>query len=359
MRVRYVHRGYFPARAGAELMTQYLAAAMRRRGLDTGVWSGQVDEDSARFLAAAGVGLEPLPPAGAEGTARQADLVHAVDAYHPEDIRAGLRLARAWDVPFAVTPASAPEVWPDRQTVLDGCRQADAVFVLTDAERAMLRAEGVADRALHLIGQGPHLPGTADPEGFRRAHGITGPLVLFLGRKMRSKGYTVLLEAARQVWQRHATAHFAFLGPRWDADCDEVFAAHADPRITELDLVDEDVKHSALAACDLFCLPSTADVFPLVYVEAWCCGKPVIGSSFTGSAEVITHGVDGLIADPAAGPVAEAIGRLLADPEERAAMGARGHDRARRELTWEAVADRVHAVYTDLVSARPHPEGAR
>ncbi|MEU0224637.1 glycosyltransferase family 4 protein [Streptomyces sp. NPDC006284] len=357
LRVRYVHRGYFPARAGAELMTQYLAATMSRRGWDAGVYSGHVDQDTARFMRETGVKVQPFP--ATPDDADPADLVHAFDAYHPQDIAVGLRLARAWDVPFAVTPASAPEVWPDRAAVLDACRRADAVFALSAAERDTLRDAGVRGSALHIIGQGPHLPGTPDPDRFRREHGIDGPMVLFLGRKMRSKGYVTLLEATRLIWEDHPDTSFVFMGPRWDDDCTQRFAEYADPRVIEIDLADEDTKHSALAACELVCVPSTVDLFPLVYVEAWACRKPVVASTFLGSGEVVTHGRDGLLARPAAGPVAEAVGRLLARPSERRAMGRHGHDRVRRELGWDAVADRVHTVYRTLIAARKQTEKAR
>ncbi|WP_307821813.1 glycosyltransferase family 4 protein [Streptomyces coffeae] len=357
MRVRYIHRGYFPARAGAELMTQYLATSMVRLGWDAGVYTGTVHEDTARFMRNGGVSVQALP--AAPGDTDRPDVVHAFDAFQPQGIVAGLELARAWDVPFAITPASAPEVWPDRETVLDGCRRADAVFALSSAEHAMLRDAGVRASALHTIGQGPHLPGTADPGRFRRSHGIKGPMVLFLGRKMRSKGYVTLLEATRYIWEEHPDTSFVFMGPRWDDDCAERFAEHADPRIVELGLVDEDAKHSALAACDVVCVPSTADLFPLVYVEAWACGKPVVASTFLGSGEVVAHGRDGLLARPAARPVAEAVSRLLADPSERRAMGAHGYDRVRGELGWDAVADRVHTVYRTLIAARKQTEKTR
>ncbi|WP_306338715.1 glycosyltransferase family 4 protein [Streptomyces sp. KL118A] len=357
MRVRYVHRGYFPARAGAELMTQYLAAAMSRLGWEAGVYSNPVDEDTATFMRSAGVSIQPLP-ATPDDTDR-ADLVHAIDACHPQDIATGLDFARAWGVPFAVTPASAPDVWPDRETVLDGCRDADAVFALSVAERDMLRDAGVDGRRLHIIGQGPHLPGTPDPDRFRRENGIEGPVVLFLGRKMRSKGYVTLLEATEQIWREHPDATFVFLGPRWDDDCAEQFARHADRRVIELGMVDEDVKHSALAACELLCVPSTVDLFPLVYVEAWACRKPVVASTFLGSGEIVAHGRDGLLVRPTAPTVAEAVNRLLADPSERRAMGERGHDKVRGELGWDAVADRVHTVYRTLIAARKQTEKAR
>ncbi|MFI7321233.1 glycosyltransferase family 4 protein [Streptomyces venezuelae] len=357
VRVRYVHRGYFPARAGAELMTQYLAASMSRLGWEAGIYSNPVDEDTAAFMRGSGVSIQPLP-ATPDDTDR-ADLVHAIDAFHPQDIAAGLDLARAWNVPFAVTPASAPDVWPDRETVLDGCRNADAVFALSEAERDMLRDAGVDARRLHVIGQGPHLPGTPDPDAFRRAHGVEGPMVLFLGRKMRSKGYVTLLEATEHIWRDHPGTSFVFVGPRWDDDCAEHFARYADPRVIELGMVDEDVKHSALAACDLLCVPSTVDLFPLVYVEAWACGKPVVASTFLGSAEIVAHGRDGLLVRPTPRTVADAVNRLLADPAERRAMGEHGHDKVRRELGWDAVADRVHTVYGRLTAARKQTEKAR
>lgn len=357
MRVRYVHRGYFPARAGAELMTQYLAASMSRLGWDAGVYSNPVDDDTTAFMRSAGVSIQPLPATPDETD--RADVVHAFDAFHPQDIEAGLNLARAWEVPFAVTPASAPDVWPDRETVLDGCRRADAVFALSAAERDMLRDAGVPESRLHVIGQGPHLPGTPDPDRFRRDHDIKGPVVLFLGRKMRSKGYVTLLEATEHVWEEHPDTAFVFMGPRWDEDCAERFAEHADPRVIELGMVDEDAKHSALAACELLCVPSTVDLFPLVYVEAWACRKPVVASTFLGSTEVVAHGRDGLLVRPTARLVAEAVNRLLANPAERRAMGEHGYAKVRSELGWDAVADRVHAVYRTLIAARKQTEKAR
>ncbi|MEU2874891.1 glycosyltransferase family 4 protein [Streptomyces sp. NPDC007070] len=348
MRVRIVHRGYFPARAGAEIMAQYLAESMSRRGHRVGLYSRAMDEESTRWMAKAGVDVQTLP-ASAPADDRP-DVVHAFDSVTPDFPLAALQMAREWAVPFVYTPASAPQVWQDRAAILDVSRQADAVFVLTEAERRMFRDEGVAESALHVIGQGPRLAADPRPERFRARHGISGPMVLFLGRMMRSKGYGLLLEAARSVWRSHSETRFVFAGPPWDDDCRDVFAAYADPRIVELGMLDEAGKADALAACDVFCLPSTVDVFPLVFVEAWASGKPVVSSTFMGGDEVVRDGVDGLIAAPTAAGVAAAVGALLADPLRAAAMGAAGRARAERELGWEAVTDRVEAVCTALTA---------
>ena len=353
-RVRVVHRGYFPARAGAEVMAQYLAESLRRRGHRVGLYCSGMDEESARWMASAGVEVGVLPTAAPSED--RPDLVHALDCVWPDYPQAALRLARAWQVPFVFTPASAPGVWQDREAVLEVARAADAVFVLTEAERRLVAGAGVAPSALHLIGQGPHLSSTPpDGAAFRARHGIEGPMVLFLGRKMRTKGYELLLRAARTVWADHPGARFVFAGPDWDEDCAEVFAAHRDPRILDLGMVGETEKADALAACDVFCLPSTVDVFPLVFVEAWASGKPVVSASFAGGEEVVRHGVDGLLCDPHSDAVAAAVGRLLADPAGAAAMGAAGRARTERELGWEAVTDKVEAVYARLT---PHTAGA-
>ncbi|MFF5176170.1 glycosyltransferase family 4 protein [Micromonospora sp. NPDC000089] len=351
--LQLVHRGYFPARAGAELMAQRLAECMRRRGHRVGLYSEAVDEEFRRGAAREGITVQRLP--SLTRAADRPDIVHAIDAVWPDYPRAALRLARDWGVPFVFTPASAPEVWQDPATIWDVCRQADAVLVLTSAERQMMRSEGVRGEALHIIGQAAFLPDReVRPQRFRDTHGITGPMVLYVGRKMRSKGYVRLLEAARIVWRVHPDAHFVFLGPCWDDDCQQVFARYADRRIIEQGLVDEADKHDALAACDLFCLPSVVDVFPLVFVEAWSCAKPVISSTFPGSAEVVRHAIDGLVVEPDATSVATAVTRLLSEPETITAWGSNGHSRVRRELNWDAVTERIETVYANLADVSSH-----
>ncbi|MBW1600724.1 glycosyltransferase family 4 protein [Streptomyces sp. JJ66] len=353
-RVRVVHRGYVPARAGAEVMAQYLAESLRRRGHHVGLYCTGMDEESSRWMASAGVEVRELPAAAPPED--RPDVVHALDCVWPDYPQAALRLAREWQVPFVFTPASAPGVWRDRPAVLEVARAADAVFVLTETERAVFADAGVPPSALHLIGQGPRLSSTApDGAAFRARHGVKGPMVLFVGRKMRSKGYELLLRSARTVWADHPETWFVFAGPEWDEDCAEVFAAHRDPRILDLGLVDEAEKADALAACDLLCLPSTVDVFPLVFVEAWASGKPVVSADFAGSEEVVRHGVDGLLCEPTPDAVAAAVGRLLADPAGAAAMGESGRARAGRELGWEAVTDTVEAVYASFTAQPPGP----
>ena len=85
-------------------------------------------------------------------------------------------------------------------------------------------------------------------------------------------------------------------------------------------------------------------------IEAMASGLPVVSTEVGGVADVVEHGVSGLLApmDDAAG-VADHILTLLAAPELRQAMGQRG--RAKVAATYDAgrlVSD-IETLYEDLI----------
>lgn len=354
MDIIYFQHGYYPNLAGAEPMLYQVAGLMRQRSHKVHIISQSsdqkiqvMDSDGIKIiktplldLAVLQAHLDSVP-----------DIVHTVDAIWLEYVQAAFNMAQEYEVPFAITPASAISTWHNIQETLSACRKAHAVFVLTKTERDAFTRDGVSEDKIHIIGQAPSLHGEPDPSWFRNIHQISGPMILYLSRKISFKGYKLLLAAMNEVWRTIANAHFVFIGPRIDPDSEATFARYADPRVTELGNVNELEKHSALAACDILCVPSTVDVFPLVYLEAWACGKPVITSTFPGVSDIISHGIDGLIANPSADAIADAILWLLNDDKRRIAMGAAGKYKVRGHFTWELVTDRVERVYQKLISS--------
>jgi glycosyltransferase involved in cell wall biosynthesis len=219
------------------------------------------------------------------------------------------------------------------------CRSADVVFALTPAEAASMTSAGAAPDRIRFIPQACELTGTPDPAGFRRASGLTGQIVLFAGRRTAFKGYLELLSSMPLVWDRLPEVTFVFIGPNSDASAAEEFRAHADRRLVDLGVVDDQTKHDALAACDVLCLPTSYDVFPLVFAEAWTLGKPVISGDFPGSEVVVRDGVDGLIVKPRPAELADALVRLLSDHGFRQSLGRAGLRRAESEFGWDKMAD--------------------
>src|SRR5207253_345810 len=87
-------------------------------------------------------------------------------------------------------------------------RRADAITTMTDWEKGWFASEGIEDARIVTTGMGPNAVRSRDGLAFRAAHGIPpdAPLVLYIGRKERYKGYIHLLDAAELVWRRHPAA---------------------------------------------------------------------------------------------------------------------------------------------------------
>ena len=80
-------------------------------------------------------------------------------------------------------------------------------------------------------------------------------------------------------------------------------------------------------------------------------GVPVVATAVGGVPELVTDGEHGLLAS--AGDVAglaDAVQRLVADPEAAAAMGAAGRERAREQLSRDRMVAELDAVYADVLS---------
>jgi glycosyltransferase involved in cell wall biosynthesis len=278
---------------------------------------------------------------------------HVVHALKPDPLsRVAEEAARLEGVPFAITPYFHPSenarAAAGQREEAAFCNRADAVFALLETDRDMLVHLGVAKERIRLAGVMPLLPKTSDPEGFRARHGLAGkPVVLFLGRMTEAKGCKATLEAAVRVWQELPDVHFLFAGPGGDT-AQGWFAEHADARIRNLGLVEEQEKGDALAACDLFCLPSTAEILPAVYLEAWSYGKAVIGGPAHGLRELIDDNGVGRTVKQQPDAIAAQLIEFLQDEPRRHEMGQRGRELVAQRFSKAALVDTLEQAYETL-----------
>jgi glycosyltransferase involved in cell wall biosynthesis len=113
----------------------------------------------------------------------------------------------------------------------------------------------------------------------------------------------------------------------------------------------EDIK-AAYAALDIVLMVSELpEAFSGVVVEGMAMGKPVIGTDAGGTAEQIVDGETGLLIPPGdAAALADALDRLLSDPEWRGRMGHHGLRRFQSEFEFDAFYRRMSRVYEDLLA---------
>ncbi len=280
---------------------------------------------------------------------RGADVVHSLAGNYLG--WAAREAAHGLGVPFVSTPFVHPRQWGDGPNDVAYYRRADAVIALVESDRRYLVEIGVPAEKIHVVGVSPELPGRADPEGFRRRHGLgAAPLVLYVGRMMPQKGARAVLDAAPLVWQRHPDAVFVFIGPQTDES--EPWFRGAGPRVRVLGRVSLQEKADALAACDVFCMPSLSEILPTVYLEAWNYGRPVVGGLAHGLPELVEGNEAGLSAGQEPGDVAAALLRLLGDAGLRQRLGENGRRLVEREYSVPAVTGALLAVYQGLAARK-------
>lgn len=101
-------------------------------------------------------------------------------------------------------------------------------------------------------------------------------------------------------------------------------------------------------------VPNHLESQPNKLFEYMAAGLPLIASDFPLWRSLIERIGCGLLVDPRdPDAIAEAMGWLLAHPDQSEAMGRRGAEAVRRELNWAPEAARLRGMYRDLTTGRP------
>lgn len=104
-----------------------------------------------------------------------------------------------------------------------------------------------------------------------------------------------------------------------------------------------------LTKADIFCLPSHWEGLPLSLLEAMAAGAAVVATTVGDIPEVLEHGEAGVLIEPRQpAQLADALGRLLDDPHERARLGTLARERARRDYDRATMTRRILEIYREL-----------
>ncbi len=201
-----------------------------------------------------------------------------------------------------------------------------------------------------IIPNGVHVDAFASGPVHPAADG-PAPTIGFLGRfDEPRKGLPTLLEAMRTVVRRHPTARLLIAG-RGDADAlRRLVGADLRPHVELLGEISEADKAAFLRSVDVYCAPNLlGESFGVVLIEALAAGAPIVASDLDAFARVLDGGSAGVLVPRGdAAALGEVLGDLLADPERRARLTARGAEVA-RAYDWPVLAARILAVYETVV----------
>jgi glycosyltransferase involved in cell wall biosynthesis len=178
--------------------------------------------------------------------------------------------------------------------------EVDGVVALTDWVRSLLLRNGVPAAKITVSRHG--LPGGAPDEGKPPIDVTATPLrVAFLGRADRVKGADTLIAAARAAPDVDIELHlYGVSQSAADAEYWAMLARSAahDARIALLPPVPHDRIVALLRTYHLLAVPSrTLETGPLVVLESFAAGTPVIGAGLGGIADWVRNGDNGLLVE--------------------------------------------------------------
>ena len=104
----------------------------------------------------------------------------------------------------------------------------------------------------------------------------------------------------------------------------------------------------ALNAADLLVLPSVAEAFGLVLVEAMACGLPVLAADAHGPAQIVAPGTGWLVPADDEQALTEALLSAACNPSERRQRGERACRHSRSNYGWPMITARIADVYDQI-----------
>jgi glycosyltransferase involved in cell wall biosynthesis len=167
-------------------------------------------------------------------------------------------------------------------------------------------------------------------EGAERGHEICRRFV-YVGQLRRAKGVRELVAAGEELGGRAAIDVYGLTG--YDIDV----STFADLRhVRYRGSVEPEDVHETLMNYDALVLPSYAEGYPGVIIEAFAAGLPVVVSNLTSISEMVDATCGVLVAPRDIDALRQGMERLMDDPEEYARLrrGVRVRREAFSESTW-------------------------
>lgn len=365
VRVRRFPVGHLPFSQLAFPALRYLIYALSRLPMPGGVPLGRALSRFTPYLPA----LYRWASSEEVGSAGY-DLVCAATITLENVVAAGRLIAQRQNIPFVVCPLThlgAGErpgrdklsrfyTLPHQQGLVV---EADGVIALTETEKRFYVERGQDPGLVQVAPPGIDMDALlgGDGVGWRQRVGMPPdrPLILSLSTLAADKGTVTTVEAVRRLWRAGQEVGLVLAGQPttpFQTYFDQLPEADRS-RIMLLGPVSEVEKRDLLAAADLFCMPSRTESFGIVYLEAWLYQTPVIGANTWGvKNDVIDPEENGLLVDFGdVSGLADALKRLIDDPDLRLRLGKAGYTKLIERYNWEQSFAGVMSLFDKLVGS--------
>jgi glycosyltransferase involved in cell wall biosynthesis len=251
-----------------------------------------------------------------------------------------------------------------------GCHVADRVVAVSRHVRQELeKMYGAPKDKLHVV------PCGVDPRWFENVDERIIPdlrsalvdegnaVITYVGRLDPEKGVEKLIDAFARLESKRPRVSLVLAGKGSEQEKLELLARDrgVGQKVRFLGYVAGPALEALYKVSNLLVCPSLYEPFGIVPLEGMINRVPVIVSDTGGMSEIVEHGRSGLKVrpgDPAA--LAEAIDRLISNPDEARRLAIAGQERAKAVYNWDRVASQLEPVYgvTSVKPSNPPPRSS-
>lgn len=185
-------------------------------------------------------------------------------------------------------------------------------------------------------------------------------IVFYVGRFDKRKGIETLVRAVgRSQLRGDANLKLIIGGGSRPGKSDGIERDRIEGIVAELGMTDftifpgrisDELLPAYYTAADVCVVPSHYEPFGLVAIEAMACGTPVVASDVGGLQFTVVSEETGLLAPPKDEVAfAEAIARILSNPDWRNQLSQGARKRVEEKFSWDGVAHQLSELYTQLI----------
>ena len=286
------------------------------------------------------------------------DLIHSHVAL--PDGYAGMKVSKRFKVPLVVTVHGVDVCTAPAKPTIERsrrCREAElrvfnyahqVVGVSTKVSK-LIQSYSTGQARVITVQNGVPKSRIAQNAKGERKDGVE--ILLSVGNLVIRKGHEFVIRALPQLVEKHAKLKYVIIG---DGE-NERYLRSLSSELGVSQYVEflgrrgQDEVYSWMNKADVFVLPSWAEAFGVVYLEAMAAGTPVIACKGEGIEDVIADGKSGFLVEPKdVASLSQALDRLLSDRSFARRVGEEGRQRV-KSFTWGANARKYVELYKELI----------
>jgi glycosyltransferase involved in cell wall biosynthesis len=247
-----------------------------------------------------------------------------------------------------------PKLWYIKLFLKYTLRNATRLTAITNDCRVHAINAGARDDNIVIIKNGADLrrfsPGNCNRTGdLKKKFDLEGKKVLFTCRQLiPRKGVRYLIKAMPFIMQIHPDVRLLIAGDGMEREYLEKLISNLglNDNVVLLGWLQNDLLPDYYNASDVVVMPSLEEGFGIPTAEAMGCELPVVSTDAGGLIEVVQDGITGIIVPKAnEKALAEAVLKLLDDPDMAGKMGKAGRAAAEKQFSWDKTAEEFIALF--------------